>query len=385
MKKDSTAKKKQKTGFNQHENRIREMAAKQRLTIGLDLGDRTSRYCILNEAGEVVREEQLPTSKTGFSSLLEKMPSSRVALEVGTHSPWASLHIASLGHEVIVANPHKVKLITQSVRKNDRIDAQQLARLARVDPKLLSPIRHRGPEAQADLAVIRARAELMEARTGLINSARGLAKPMGERLKKCDADQVKEGLADGLSAAVRRVIGPLLESVEALSEQIAVYDEKIEEIAKRYPEMELLTQVYGVGTLIALTYMLTIEDAQRFEHSRDVGPYLGLTRKQRDSGDSEPELGISKHGDRLLRSLLVQGAHCILRQGAPDSDLKAWGVGKLENSGKKGNPKRKKKAIVAVARKLAVLLHRLWVTGEVYDPLYNRKAVKAAKAKGKAA
>jgi len=383
VKEDSTAKK--KTGFNKHENRIREMAAKQRLTIGLDLGDRTSRYCILNEAGEVVNEDQLPTSKTGFSSLLEKMPSSRVALEVGTHSPWVSLHIASLGHEVIVANPHKVKLITQSVRKNDRIDAQQLARLARVDPKLLSPIRHRGPEAQADLAVIRARAELMEARTGLINSARGLAKPMGERLKKCDADQVKQGLADGLSAAVRRVIGPLLESVEALSEQIAVYDEKIEEIAKRYPEMELLTQVYGVGTLIALTYMLTIEDAQRFEHSRDVGPYLGLTRKQRDSGDSEPELGISKNGDRLLRSLLVQGAHCIMRQGAPDSDLKAWGVGKLENSGKKGNKKRKKKAIVAVARKLAVLLHRLWVTGEVYDPLYNRKAVKAAKAKRKAA
>ena len=329
MKKDSTAKKNQKTALKKHENRIREMAAKQRLTIGLDLGDRTSRYCILDEAGEVVSEDQLPTSKTGFSSLLEKMPSSRVALEVGTHSPWASAHIASLGHEVIVANPHKVKLITQSVRKNDRIDAQQLARLARVDPKLLSPVRHRGPEAQADLAVIRARAELMEARTALINSARGLTKPMGERLKKCDADQVKEGLADGLSAAVRTVIGPLLKSVEAISEQIAEYDKKIEEIAQRYPEKELLTQVYGVGTLIALSYMLTIEDAHRFEHSRDVGPYLGLTRKQRDSGGSEPELGISKTGDRLLRSLVVQGAHCIMRLGAPDSDLKAWGQGKL--------------------------------------------------------
>ena len=349
------------------------------------MGDRTSRYCILDEAGEVVSEDQLPTSKTGFSSLLEKMPRSRVALEVGTHSPWASWHIASLGHEVIVANPHKVKLITQSVRKNDRIDAQQLARLARVDPKLLSPIRHRGAEAQADLAVIRARAELMEARTGLINSARGLAKPMGERLKKCDADQVKEEMADGLCARVRMVIGPLLKSVEAISEQIGEYDRKIEEIAKRYPETELLTQVYGVGTLIALSYLLTIEDAQRFEHSRDVGPYLGLTRKQRDSGDSEPELGISKSGDRLLRSLLVQGAHCILRRGAPDSDLRAWGLAKLENSGRKGKQKRKKKAVVAVARKLAVLLHRLWVTGEVYDPLYNRKAVKAAKAKGKAA
>lgn len=385
MKKHSTAKKNQKMVSKTYRNRIRKMATRQRLTIGLDLGDRTSHYCVLDEAGEVVSEGQLPTTKTGLNSLFEKMPSSRVAMEVGTHSPWASLHIASLGHEVIVANPHKVKLITQNVKKNDRMDARQLARLARADPKLLSPIRHRGVQAQTDLAVIRARAELMEARTALINSARGLAKPMGERLKKCDADQVKEGLADGLGEAVRAVIGPLLKSVEAISEQICEYDQKIEAIAKRYPETELLTQVYGVGTLIALTYMLTIEDAQRFEHSRDVGPYLGLTRKQRDSGDREPELGISKTGDRLLRSLLVQGAHCILRQGAPDSDLKAWGLAKLDHSGKKGNKKRKKRAVVAVARKLAVLLHRLWVGGEVYDPLYNRKAAAAMKAKGKAA
>jgi transposase len=287
-----------------------------------------------------------------------------------------------MGHEVIVANSHKVKLITQSVNKNDRIDAEQLARLARVDPKLLSPIRHRGPEGQADLAVIRARAELMEARTGLINCARGLVKPMGERLKKCDADQVKEALADGLSAAVQTVIGPLLKSVEQLSEQIGVYDEKIQAIGQRYPEVELLTQVYGVGRLIGLTFILTIEDAERFAHSRDVGPYLGMQPKQRDSGESQPQLGISKTGDRLWRSLLVQGAHCILRKGAPDSDLRAWGLAKLHSGGKNA----KRRTIVAMARKLAVLLHRLWVTGEVYDPLYNRKAAaQAAKAKAKAA
>jgi transposase len=376
------------------------MAAKQRLTIGLDLGDRNSRYCILDEAGEVVSEGQLPTTKTGFQALFEKMPSSRVALEVGTHSPWASRHLAGMGHEVIVANPHKVKLITQSTRKNDRIDAEQLARLARVDPKLLSPIRHRGEEAQGDLAVIRARAELVEARTGLINCARGLVKPMGERLKKCDADQVGESLLGGLSAKVGRVVGPLLKSVEGLNEQIAEYDRRIEEIARRYPEVELLTQVYGVGTLIALTFVLTIEDAERFAHSRDVGAYLGLVPRQRDSGDSQPQLRISKSGDRLLRSLLVQGAHCILRKGAPDSDLRAWGMARLESGdkqvqqpggGKKakhpksGSKNGKRRTIVAVARKLAVLLHRLWVTGEVYDPLYNRKAMQAGKGQAKVA
>jgi transposase len=367
-------------------SQMRRMAAKQRLTVGLDLGDRTSRYCILNEAGEKVSEAQLPTTKAGLDGLFAKMARCRIALEVGTHSPWVSRQLGAMGHEVIVANPRKVGLITQSVKKNDRVDAEQLARLARVDPKLLAPIRHRSAEAQADLAIIRARAELVNSRTGLINAARGLAKPMGDRLNSCDAESVKQSLAEGLSEATQQAIGPLLKSVEELTKQIGVYDKQIQELEKRYPETKVLKQVYGVGTLIALTFILTLEDGERFAHSREVGPYLGLTRKLRDSGESQPELGISKAGDTLLRWLLVQAAHCILRDGAPDSDLRAWGLTKVQSgAGKKGSKRRKKKAAVAVARKLAVLLHRLWVTGEVYDPHYHRKAVEAAKGKGKAA
>src|SRR6266542_2140550 len=202
MKKDSIAK------LQVTKSQIRRMAAKQRLTVGLDLGDRSSRYCILNEAGDKASEDQLPTTKAGLDSLFAKMAPCRIALEVGTHSPWVSRHLASMGHEVIVANPRKVRLITQSVKKNDRMDAELLARLARMDPQLLSPIRHRGEAAQADLAVIRARAGLVDARTALINCARGLAKPMGERLKACDADQVKASLAEGGGERVRKVIGP---------------------------------------------------------------------------------------------------------------------------------------------------------------------------------
>ena len=367
-------------------SQLRRKAAKQRLTVGLDLGDRTSRYCLLDEAGEKAGENQLPTTRAGMDAAFAKMAPSRIALEVGTHSPWVSRQLVGMGHEVIVANPRKVRLISQSVKKNDRMDAEQLARLARVDPKLLSPIRHRGAEVQADLAVIRARAGLVESRTGLINTARGLVKPMGERLKKCDADQVREALGEGLSEEAQNVIGPLLKSVEEISKQIQVYEQKIEEIEKRYPETKVLKQVSGVGRLVALTFVLTVEDPERFEHSRDIGPYLGLTRKQRDSGEREPELGISKAGDELLRWLLVQAAHCILRRGAPDSDLREWGLKKVQAvGGKKGGKTRKKKAAVGVARKLAVLLHRLWVTGEVYDPQYNRKARETAKGKGKAA
>jgi transposase len=381
MKKNTTTKNKSTKQAKGAKLQLRQLAAKQRLTVGIDLGDKTSRYCILDEAGEVVSEDQIPTTKAGLDSLYAKMPASRIAVEVGTHSPWVSRHLASLGHEVIVANAHKVKLITQSLRKNDRIDACHLARLARLDPKLLSPIQHRGEEAQRDLAMIRARAELVTARTKLVNCARGLVKPLGERLKKCDADQVHRGLGEGLSEGARVIVDPLLKAVEGITEQIAKYDEQIDKIAKRYPEVKLLQQVYGVGPLIAMTYVLTLEDAQRFGHSRDVGPYLGLTPKQRDSGESQPELGISKAGDGLLRSLLVQGAHCMLRKNAPDSDLRTWGLGKMGKGGKRA----KKRAVVAVARRLAVLLHHLWATGEVYDPQYNRKAAEAAAAKTAAA
>ena len=378
MKKNSTTKQKsaakkkttarKKNAAKSLAKTIRPAAKQQRLTVGIDVGDRASHYCIVDEAGNKMSEGSFPTTKEGLAKQFGKMAASRMALEVGTHSSWMSRQLSAAGHEVIVANAHRVKLISQSNRKNDRVDAEQLARLARIDPQMLWPIRHRGAKAEADLAIIRARAELVEARMKLINSARGLVKPLGERLKACDAEQVKESLADGLSAEAQRVVRPLLQCVERVSEQIAVCDGELAAMVERYPEVKLLTPVYGVGTLIALTYVLTLDDAQRFERSRDVGPYLGLTRKQRSSGDREPELGISKAGDRMLRSLLVQGAQCMLRRRAPESDLRGWGLKKAE-----GGKRAKRRAVVTVARKLAVLLHHLWVTGEVYDPLYGRK------------
>ena len=375
MTKNSTPRKGPKTVTKNQKRDLRRQAATQRVTVGLDLGDRTTRYCVLQEAGEVISEGSLATTKGGLCSLLEKMPRSRVALEVGTHSPWVSRLLAGFGHEVVVANPRNVQLITRNERKNDRLDAERLARLARIDPQLLSPIHHRGEQAQADLAVIRARARLVDVRTQLINAARGLAKPMGERLKECDADQAGESLAESMPESVRAAIGPLLKIVESITEQIRVYDHTIQEIARRYPEIELLRTIYGVGILTALTFVLTIEDPGRFTHSRDVGAYFGLRPKQRDSGERQPELGISQAGDRLMRRYLVQAAHAIIRKGAPDSDLQAWAIQKLASGGKKA----KRRVVVALARKLAVLLHHLWANGEVYDPQYNRKLQRAGK------
>ena len=358
------------------QNRKRASAGKQSLpTIGMDLGDKTSRYCVVEGGGEVSSESSVPTTKKGMAQKFSTLRRCRIAIEVGTHSPWVSRLLAGLGFEVIVANPRQVQLISTSSRKNDRMDARMLARLARVDPQLLRPIRHRSEQGQADLMTIRIRAALVEARTKLVNAARGFAKSLGERLPSCDAGAMGVERMEELPAWLQDQLRPLLEEVESLTKRIKELDTKIEQIARtQYPETELLRQVSGVGTLIALTFVLTVGDRERFSKSRDAGCYVGLRPKQSDSGQSQPQLRITKEGDRYLRSLLVQGAHYILGWRGPDTDLRRWGLKLAERGGKNA----KKRAVVAVARKLAVLLHRLWVCGEVYEPLRNSQAARKA-------
>jgi transposase len=347
----------------------------QKLTIGMDLGDRFTYYCVLDQAGEAVIEQKLATTKPAMKQVFGRMPRSRVALETGAHSPWVSRLLIALGHEVIVAHARNVRLIGESSRKDDRLDARMLARLARLDPRLLSPVQHRSAEAQIHLTVIRARAALVGARTALVNSARGLAKSYGERLRKCGTQQVSKDLAAGLSTELRTALEPLLAEVASLNQRIAEYDRRIEQIATEvHPEVALLKQIKGVGTLIALTYVLTVADPHRFRRSRDVGCYLGLRPGRRNSGSSQPQMHISKEGDRYLRTLMVQGAHYMLGPFGQDSDLRRWGLKLCE----RGGSNAKKRAVVAVARKLAVLLHKLWVSGEVYEPLRNDKAVERA-------
>lgn len=338
------------------------------ITIGMDLGDKHSCYCVLDCEGAVIHEGKVSTSRKAMTKEFGSRERCRIALEVGTHSPWVSRLLRAMGHEVVVANPRQVKLISASSRKDDRVDAQTLARLARVDPRLLRPIQHRSEQAQADLMVIRVRAALVEARTGLVNTARGLAKSVGERLPICDSDQMGVEQAESLPTGLQQVLEPLLKEVVSLTEKIKESDRKVEQIAREaYPETRLLQQVKGVGPLIALTFVLTLEDKARFEKSRDVGCYAGLRPRRGDSGESQPQLRITKEGDAYLRKMLVQGAHYILGYRGPDTDLRRWGLKLAARGGKRA----KKAAIVAVARKLGILLHRLWVTGEVYEPLYN--------------
>ena len=343
-------------------------------TIGIDLGDRYSHGCVLGREGEVSKRFRFPTTRPGLSKAFRDRSPCRVVLEVGTHSPWMSRALKVLGHEVIVANAREVQSISKSDRKNDAADAEQLARLGRVDPKLLHPILHRQEDTQRDRALLTVRDKLVRTRGSLVVQARGLTKGLGERLPKCTTvampKRVREAGLEDFFPGLRS----LLEVIEILSARIRELDHEIDQLSKqRYPETALLRQVGGVGLITSLAYVLTIEDPQRFAHSRSVGPYLGLRPRQRDSGERSPKLSITKAGDVYLRSLLVECAQHIMTIGS-DCDLRRYGQRILEQ----GGPAAYRRAIVAVARKLAVLLHSLWRTAEVYEPLRQARIMDAA-------
>jgi len=343
---------------------------RDRLTVGVDLGDQWSNYCILGLEGETLAEGQLRTTGEDVAEFFRALAAARVVIEVGTHSAWVREVVVGCGHEVLVANPRRMEGRKRRKRKNDRIDAHKLARLGRVDPQSLFPIEHRSREVRQDLVVLRARDALVTVRTQLINTTRGLVKSMGARLPKCSSPSFPKKVEEALPAEVREALLPLVRLAEELSDCIKVYDERIEKLGReKYEHTELLRQVKGVGPLTSLAYVLTLENPDRFAKSREVGPYLGLVPQQEDSGDSQPQLGISKAGDTMLRRLLVGSAHYILGPFGPDTDLRRYGLRLCERGGKNA----KKRAAVAVARKLAVLLHRLWIGGEVYEPLRHAR------------
>jgi transposase len=343
--------------------------------VGLDLSDRKVQVAIVEMGrGQCVEEGRLALSETALAQRFASAPKMRVVLEVGTHSPWVSRLLEAWGHEVLVANPRQVQLIAKSRRKTDRVDALTLARLGRLDPELLHPIRHRSEGAQTDLAQVRARAALVRTRTGLIQHVRGALKSLGYRLPSCSAEVFARRAASALPPVLAPALEPLVETIDALTGQIRLYDRSLEELARtKYPETDCLRQVDGVGGLTALTYVLTLEDAGRFSSSRTVGAYLGLTPRLEQSGSKNPQRGITKHGDPYLRALLVQCAQYILGPFGKPSDLRSLG----QRIAERGGANAKKRAVIAVARKLAVLLHRLWRTGDTYQPLRTPEEIAA--------
>jgi transposase len=336
-------------------------------TIGLDLGDRRSSYCVVDQpTGEVREEGQVASTPTELGQFFSRWPAARVVMEAGGHSPWASRLAAQRCPEALVANPRTLKFIFGNPRKSDRVDARALAKVGRVDTSLLSPVLHRSQKAQTDLAAVRLRKTMVEARTKLVNALRCTIKSLGYRLPRHDAKSLGPATLPEVPEELRTAARPMLGAIGALTERIEAYDKQVERLAKKnYPQTAALHQVDGVGALTAVAYVLTLEDPGRLRVSRDAGAFFGLVPKRDQSGQTDKQLGITKGGDALVRTLLVQCAQRILGPFGEDSALRRHGLHLAQRGGKAA----KKRAVIAVARKLAVLLHRLWVTGEAYEPL----------------
>jgi transposase len=337
-------------------------------TIGVDLGDKQSRVCVLDEAGDIAEEGSVSTSASALARKFKGLDRHRIVIETGTHANWVHDLLVSFGHEVVVANARKVRAISANERKCDELDARMLARLGRIDIRLLQPVGVRPAQIRRDMMLIRAREELVKARTMLVNSARGLAKSTGERLPSSSAKSLhKKELA-------LLELRPLMNALEGLCEQIEEYDKQIKEVsATRYPQTALVRQITGVGPITSLYFVLAVGDVRRFKDGRAVGAYFGLIPRRDQSGGRDPQLSITKCGDELGRRLLVQCAQYILGRHGPDTDLRRFGL--RVAGGSKG---AKKRAIVATARKLAVLLFALLRTGEAYEPLRNSAKSQAA-------
>lgn len=333
--------------------------------VGIDLGDKQSKYCVLDLQGNPIGDGVVATTPAALRLLFSGKGRMRIALEVGTHSPWVSRLLEELGHEVIVANPRKLRLITESDTKNDRADAALLARLAYAGPDLLSPVQHRSAQVQNDLAVVRARDVTVTTRARMVTAVRGIVKSTGARLKVCSTGAFAAKAMADCPEPLRLALLPLLRLIQQLTAEIRLYDRMVAQKAREvYPETAAILTIPGVGPLTALTLVLLLNnDKRRFSHSRDLGCYFGLCPKQQDSGQHLSQLGITKAGDTLMRRLAVQCAHFMLGRFGKDSALRRWGLSLALRGGKNA----KKRAVVAVARKLVILMHRLWITQEAFD------------------
>ncbi len=335
-------------------------------TIGIDLGDDSSKYCVLGADGEMIEESSLSTTAEALSAAFEKTPPSRIVLEACTQTHWVTRRLESMGHEVIVANPRQLPLISKSMRKTDRNDARILARVGRLDPSLLCPVELRDEKYLVVRTLLGARKKLVGTRTALINQVRIECKVHGVRLASCTSEVFAKRARVALPETLHMALLPVIEILDELALRIRAYDRKIDELSElEFPETQVLRRVRGVGPVVALAYVATIGDPKRFKDSRSVGAYVGLVPRSYQSGASDPNLRISKEGDRMLRTLLVNAATHIMRRSSPDSSLKQLGK-RIAN---RGNPRDKGRARIAVARKLAVILHHLLKTGEVYEPL----------------
>jgi transposase len=336
--------------------------------IGVDVSDKNMKVVGLNADGNIAWRHEVACRECAVKTVFGKIEPCVVALETGGHTGWLARALKNLGHEVVVANARKVRAISANERKSDWIDAEILARLVRTDRKLLHPVTLRSTETQADMVFLKARDAAVRARALMVNAARSFVKGTGERVRKCSTEAFAKRCREDVKPEAVVALEPLLAGIEAQTEVIRAYDRKIATTAKseRYEQgVKQMIQVTGVGAHTALAYVLSLEDPGRFPDPRQAGPFLGLTPRRDQSGEVDKQLGITHSGNTMMRRLLVGSAQYIMGPFGPDCDLRRFG----ERLAARGGKSAKKRAVVAVARKLGVLLMKLWQSGQPYEPL----------------
>ena len=346
-------------------------------TIGIDVSDRKSQVCVMTRTGgspRIVLEKTIPTTKEGLAEFLATQDKSTpVTFETGAHCRWMSEVASGAGHKVYVANPCRLKMITESKTKNDRNDARALARMTLADVGLLHPVKLRSAEHQKMLNLHEMRNLLVGQRTSAIVQMRAIAKSMGFRIPKCSTAHFHKLDTSSWPEGLRDVAWPMMKQLEQMTITINTYEKKIRELAATptfKAQVDRLMEIHYVGLFVATAFVAVIGgDVERFENPRDVGPWLGLTPKQDQSGDVDKQCHVTKAGSKSMRRLLTESAQMILREGSADTDLKAKGLRICQRGAKIA----KRKAVTAVARSLAVLMvAMLKKPDKPYVPLSER-------------
>lgn len=328
---------------------------------GIDLHQNETEICVLDNEGALVERARIKTSRETLKRRFNGQSPMKVAMEAGGSSPWVSRLVESMGHDVVVCAPRRVRLIAESTMKTDEIDAEVLARLVRVDEGFLGRVTHRSESAQLQRGLMTSRTALVNARSKWVHSARGILRSFGFRVPGGCTSRFHQRCAKvEMPDHLRAVVQPLLNQIEQVSLEIQALNERLEDIAANNPVAQHLQAVPGVGTIVALYFVFSIDDPDRFQRSRDVAAFFGLRPTIRGSADVCHYGRITKEGDPEMRRLLIQAAHGMINSRKTCA-LQQWALNLAARRGKK-------KALVALARKIAVLLHHLWVTGEVFQP-----------------
>lgn len=345
------------------------LKAGKRLTGAIDLGSKHSEACWVDEEGNEVARQRIASNCVALEKLFGALPPMTIAIETGSHANWVRRRLAAMGHAVIVADARRLKLMWDTKSKDDKRDALFLAQIAARCPEFLLPVEPRSLESEQNRAMLRTREAVVRARVKLINCVRGVLASFGEKLPAVASEAFARKAGPAIPAELREAAYPALLSIEHLTAQIKVYDKRVLQLCTgRYADAtKRLLTIQGVGPLTALTFVLELDgDPGRLSDSRAAGALVGLRPIRRESGESNPQLGITKLGNSMLRRYLVQCAQYMLGRHGEDCALRRWGL-KLAGTSKRG----KRRAVAATARKLAVVLHTLWRKDEDFDPTFG--------------